>query len=455
MNISISNEARKKTRGCLFSSYFHKTAYEPYVSLADQLHSPQNRRISSTKKIAPYARSRTTRGSAGFSPQRQHFSGDSLRERQGVSPDERRVGGARPRQLAGAGSALRPPVPSRRLGGVTSRGVSGTYVTPRGRRRCCFSPFPKANSFPRPPQLPQCPGTSQRPPPQLPSPGASRPAASLPAGGTRHCPSPAAGQRSPAPPPAGELLPPQGSPRFPTWPRESGRSPGGEEFRDGKFPSRSPAGPDPSRSPAARDAVGRRCSPGTPRSGRRLPRSPHGRGHTPRAGGRAPGHRPAGRGRRHLGREGIAPQPRAAQRAALSREGGPGRLIPTHEWHLLEEGYARHETCLVGFFFLKRQDVSILCGRSRVCARSRGSKYTPPEVIPDGHVFKHLSLHSTEKGSSMLQSEELLVSLEKLWQVCQKGSHQKHCQHKEPLPPSVSEFFVCTYRVIQSSIFQT
>ncbi|XP_064288043.1 uncharacterized protein LOC135307209 [Passer domesticus] len=27
----------------------------------------------------------------------------------------------------------------------------GTYVTPRGRRRCCFSPFPMTNSFPRPP----------------------------------------------------------------------------------------------------------------------------------------------------------------------------------------------------------------------------------------------------------------------------------------------------------------
>lgn len=83
MNISISNEARGKTCDCLFSSYFQKTAYEPYVSLADQLHSPQNRRISQEKKKnknknrkktpAPYARSRTTRGSAGFSPQRQHF----------------------------------------------------------------------------------------------------------------------------------------------------------------------------------------------------------------------------------------------------------------------------------------------------------------------------------------------------------------------------------------------
>ncbi|XP_041892112.1 spermatogenesis-associated protein 5-like protein 1 [Corvus kubaryi] len=90
-----------------------------------------------------------------FTSSRQHFSDDSLRERHGVSPGERRVGGARPRQPAGAGSALRPPArpsrpaASRRLGGVTSRGVSGTYVTLRGRRRC-FSPFPKTNSFPRP-----------------------------------------------------------------------------------------------------------------------------------------------------------------------------------------------------------------------------------------------------------------------------------------------------------------
>lgn len=104
------------------------------------------------------------------------------------------------------------PAASRRLGRVTSRGVSGTYVTPRGRRCCCFSPSQRRTRFRDPPQLPQCPGTSQPSPPSLPSPGASRPAASLPAGGTRHCPSPAAGQRSPAPPPAGELLPPQAAP---------------------------------------------------------------------------------------------------------------------------------------------------------------------------------------------------------------------------------------------------
>lgn len=36
-----------------------------------------------------------------------------------------------------------------------------------------------------------------------------------------------------------------------------------------------------------------------------------------------------------------------------------------------------------------------------------------------GTFFTYLSLHSTRKGiSNMFQSEELLISLEKLWQVC-------------------------------------
>lgn len=76
-----------------------------------------------------------------------------------------------------------------------------------------------------------------------------------------------------------------------------------------------------------------------------------------------------------LGGKGYYPSPELPGEPPLSGEGGEGaaRLIPTHEWHLVEEGYFRHETCLMGLF--KRQNVSILCGRSRVCAGARGSKY--------------------------------------------------------------------------------
>ncbi|XP_056341886.1 alpha-protein kinase 3-like [Oenanthe melanoleuca] len=128
-----------------------------------------------------------------------------------------------------------------------------------------------------------------------------------------------------------------------------------------------PARPVPSRGVTSPRVSGTyRCSPGTPRSGRRLPRSPHGRGHTPRAGGRAPGHRPAGRGRRHLGREGAAPQPRAAPRAALS--GAGPTAIPAREWHLVGEGCSGHGTCLVGCFketecFHSLRTIASLCSR--------------------------------------------------------------------------------------------
>lgn len=275
-----------------------------------------------------YARSRTTRGSAVFSQQCQHFSGDLLRERHGDSPGERRVGGsaAPPARRGRKRPPPARPAASRRLGGVTSRGVSGTYVTPRGRRRCCFSPFLKTNSFPRPP-TPSVPWDKPAsaavasfprscPPRRLPP--------SLPAGrGAAPAPRRDSGAQRRLPP--GSSFPPPGSPRFPTWPRENGQSPGEEGLRKESFPLAPRPAPTQANPPAAWNTAGRRCSPGTPRSGRRLPYSPHGRGHTPRAGGRAPGHRPAGRGRRHLGREGRAPRPRAAHRAALSGREGRGR----------------------------------------------------------------------------------------------------------------------------------
>lgn len=222
----------------------------------------------------------------------------------------------RERGPAGAGSALSPPArpvpsrPSRRPGPVTSPGLSGTYVTP-----LLFLPLPeKTNSFPRPPNSLSAPGQAS-----------ARPAASflprrLRAGGTQLCPSPAAGQRSQRRLPPGAPSPSQS--RFPTWPRESGRSPGGEGLRQQSFPlaprpALSRTDPQP-----AHNAAGRRCSPGTARSGRR---SPHGRGHTPRAGGRTPGHRPAGRGGAGTA---VPREPPSAGREDRTGQGRPRRSRP-------------------------------------------------------------------------------------------------------------------------------
>lgn len=99
---------------------------------------------------------------------------------------------ATPRREAAAARATAP---------VTSWGVSGAYVTPRGRCRCCFLPPPESELVSEAPQLPQRPRTSQRPPPPpLSSRGPARPGASLPSGSGaapangRQRPSPAAGQ---------------------------------------------------------------------------------------------------------------------------------------------------------------------------------------------------------------------------------------------------------------------
>lgn len=257
MNISISNEARGKTCSCLFSSYLQKTAYEPYVSLQTSYSSLK------TDEFHRWKKKKSTLCSQPHDSRFRCFSHNSANTFRAIRSENdtefpranEGSGPARPRQPAGAGSALRPPAcpaASRRLGGVTSRGVSGTYVTPRGRRRCCFSTFPKTNPFPRPPT----PSVSwDKPAPaavaSFPRSCSPRRQPSLPAGGTRRCPSPAAGQRSPAPPPTGELLPsapPPGSPRFPTWPRESGRSPGGEGLRKESFslaPRPAPTQADP------------------------------------------------------------------------------------------------------------------------------------------------------------------------------------------------------------------
>lgn len=213
MNISISNEARGKTCSCLFSSYLLKTAYEPYVSLQTSYSSLKTDEFHRGKK------KKSTLCSQPHDSRFRCFSHNSTNTFRAIRSENdtefprasEGSGAARPRQPAGAGSALRPPAcpaASRRLGGVTSRGVSGTYVTPRGRRRCCFSTFPKTNPFPRPPT----PSVSwDKPAPaavaSFPRSCSPRRQPSLPAGGTRRCPSPAAGQRSPAPPPTGELLP--------------------------------------------------------------------------------------------------------------------------------------------------------------------------------------------------------------------------------------------------------
>lgn len=325
------------------------------------------------------------------------------------------------------------PAASRRLGVVTIPGVSGTYVTPRGRRRCCCFPlFPKTNSFPRAPNslsaLGQASARRRRFPPRvLPAP----PLASLPAG------------RGAAPAPGGTAEPSAASHRGAPSPQAAPDSQHGRERAAGvpaekgsarKVSLSLPGRPRPKPSPGAQNAAGQRCSPGTPRSGRRLPYPPHGRGHTPHAVGRAPGHRPAGRGRRHLGREGRAARPRLpVERPERAARPGP-RVAPRGSGRLQAPD-------LPPAAFLR----DVLCGRSRVCVRARGSKYARPEVIQDGHVFKHFSLRSTWKGiSNMFQSEELLVSLEKLWQ---KGSHQKHLSTQG----APSTFCIRTFCVYTSS----
>nr|XP_032602444.2 translation initiation factor IF-2 [Taeniopygia guttata] len=282
--------------------------------------------------------------------------------------------GQRGPQPAGAGSALRPPArpaASRRLGGVTSPGVSGTYVTPRGRRCCCcFPPFPKTNSFPRAPNslsaLGQASARRRRFPPRvLPAP----PPASLPAG------------RGAAPAPGGTAEPSAASHRGAPSPRAAPGSQHGRERAAGvpaekgsarKVSLSLPGRPRPKPSPGAQNAAGQCCSPGTPRSGRRLPYPPHGRGHTPHAVGRAPGHRPAGRGRRHLGREGRAARPRLpAERPERAGRNGTARLGPARPGpRVAPRGSGRLPAPdRPAGAFLR----DVLYGRSRVCVRARGS----------------------------------------------------------------------------------
>lgn len=242
-------------------------------------------------------------------------------------------GGARPRQPAGAGSALRPPVPSRRLTAPRRSHESRSFGHLRNAAGPppLFLPLPEDELVSEAPQLPQRPGTSQRPPPSLPSPGPSRPAASLPAGGTRRGPSPAAGQRSPAPPPAGELLPPQAAPDSQ---HGRGKAAGAPAEKDSarkvslSLPGRPQPGPNPGRPGRSQTALLTRYTPLRPPPAP-LPARP--RSYTPRRG-TGSGTPPGGRGRRHLGREGILPQPRAARRAALEwggrRGGGPADSDP-------------------------------------------------------------------------------------------------------------------------------
>ncbi|XP_074408724.1 uncharacterized protein LOC141730959 [Zonotrichia albicollis] len=179
------------------------------------------------------------------------FTAISLK-RHGVSPGERRVGGSAA-PPARRGRKRPPPArPSRRLKAPRRSHESRSFGHLRnaaGPPPLLFLPFPEDELVSETPNslsaLGQASVRRRRFLPQvLPAP----PPPSLPAGGTRRCPSPAAGQRSPAPPPTGELLPPPGSPRFSTWPRERGRSPGGEGLRKESFsltPRSAPTQADP------------------------------------------------------------------------------------------------------------------------------------------------------------------------------------------------------------------
>lgn len=105
-----------------------------------------------------------------------------------------------------------PSAPSRPAP-VTSGGVSGTYVTPRGRGRCCFPPPP---SFPRPRNSLTALGhaSARRRRRHLPAPPQVLPAP--PPASRREAPLPQPHHLPPGKPPS-----PPGSPQLPTWPRRS------------------------------------------------------------------------------------------------------------------------------------------------------------------------------------------------------------------------------------------
>lgn len=114
---------------------------------------------------------------------------------------------------------------------------------------------------------------------------------------------------APRPLPRGSS-PPARSPRLPTWPRRSGRSPSGEALRQESFFLCLPAPlrrSNPSRKPSVPRCPHRAAHPappGTPRSGSRpnpTALSPLGCGHAPAGAGLRDTAR-AGRCRRHLGR---------------------------------------------------------------------------------------------------------------------------------------------------------
>lgn len=344
---------------------------------------------------------------------------------------------AAPRRAAAAAARASAP--------VTSRGLSGTYVTPRGRCRCSCPPPglppPEGELVSEAPQLPQRPGRdkparARRPsPPQVlpaPPPPSRREAALRPAAG-RQRPGPAAGrprtvgrQRSPAPPPAGRAPSPPGSPRLPTWPRKSGRSPGGEEAPRGKV-SLTLRRPAPAAEPPAAwvQRPGPRCSPGAlqlrlppqrPAAASPAALSPHRRGHTPRRrrgtgsgtpparGGAAAilggaGRREGLRRRRRRPRGAVRGEPPCVGRAGA----GPAPLSPRvapggRRIRRTRERYLR----VCGVVFLKNPTFPFFVHHPGSVLYVRAL----PEVNKDGRVFRYLSLHKP----CIAHGRELLAS---------------------------------------------
>lgn len=173
--------------------------------------------------------------------------------------------------------------------------VPRTYVTPEAGSCGAFSPLFKLSSLRTGQTSARRHSFASRQPPAPPAAPSQRGAAA---------PGPA-----PRPLPRGSS-PPARSPRLPTWPRRSGRSPSGEALRQESFFLCLPAPlrrSNPSRKPSVPRCPHRAAHPappGTPRSGSRpnpTALSPLGCGHAPAGAGLRDTAR-AGRCRRHLGR---------------------------------------------------------------------------------------------------------------------------------------------------------
>lgn len=302
---------------------------------------------------------------------------------------------AAPRRAAAAARASAP---------VTSRGLSGTYVTPRGRCRCSCpppaSPLPKASWFPRPRNSLSAPGGTSPPAPAAPRLPRSFPPRRLPPGGKRRCAPRPAGS-APAPRrdgPArsaasgarrrllpGELLPRQAAPGSQHGRGKAAGAPAAKRLREEKFPSPSADRPRrPNPLPPGYSGRARAAHPAPSSSGSRPsarpppapPPSPRTAAviHPAAAGGRAPGHRPRGAGPPPSWEEpgggkgwgGGTGGPAGLSAGSRPAWGEPerARRLSAHEWHLVEDGFAERESVtsvFVGWFFWKTPRFRSLC----------------------------------------------------------------------------------------------